>query len=180
MSTQTPLETDDSISIDIQLEAPFDVHISPDWLRTVAQAVFAHMYQPTSNIQGHGAVGLTLVITDDETVRSLNRTYLGNDAPTDVLSFGGKSPDFVTTPEADQYLGDVIISYPRAQAQATAAGHEVEAELALLVVHGMLHLWGYDHVRAKDKTAMWTLQRDILARLGMLHVAPSGDEDNSR
>jgi probable rRNA maturation factor len=180
MFTQAPLETDDSTLIGIQLESPFDAHVSPDWLRTVARAVLTHLYHQTSNTQRQGAVELTLVITDDETVRNLNRTYLGKDAPTDVLSFGGKSPDFVTTPEAEQYLGDVIISFPRAQAQAIAAGHEVEAELALLVVHGMLHLWGYDHARAEDKVAMWNLQKEILTQLGLLHVAPAVDEDNSR
>jgi probable rRNA maturation factor len=113
-----------------------------------------------------------LVVTDDETVRTLNRTYLDVDAPTDVLSFGGESPDFVAAPDAERYLGDVIISYPRAQAQAAAAGHPLEAELALLVVHGVLHLLGYDHIRPEDKAVMWKRQADILAQLGLAHIAP--------
>jgi probable rRNA maturation factor len=125
-------ESDNPISPHIQIEEPFIPDVSSDWLRSVVQAIW--------EAESGAPVALTLVVTDDKTVRALNRAYLGIDAPTDVLSFGGESPDFVGPPDAEQYLGDVVISYPRAQAQALAAGHSVEAELALLVVHGVLHI----------------------------------------
>jgi probable rRNA maturation factor len=106
---------------------------------------------------------LTLVITGDQEVRDLNHQYLGIDEETDVLAFpaGEIDPD-----EEVLYLGDVIISYPRAVQQAMAAGHKVEAEIQLLVVHGILHLLGYDHLDPGDKTAMWSLQDEILTGLG--------------
>ena len=85
---------------------------------------------------------ITILLTDDAQLHELNRDYLGIDRPTDVLSF----PASETDPETgDRYLGDIIISVGRAQAQASAAGHPLEAEAQLLVVHGVLHLLGHDH-----------------------------------
>ncbi len=152
-------------AIQVQIEEPFVASVSSEWLSTVAEA--------TLQAEGHQIGELALVVTDDETVRALNLTYLGIDAPTDVLSFGGESPDFVDPPATDVYLGDVVIAYPQARKQALTAGHPIEAELALLVVHGVLHLLGYDHVRPEDKTAMWEQQRGILDRLGLAHVQPA-------
>jgi probable rRNA maturation factor len=105
---------------------------------------------------------LTVVISDDEQLERLNQQYLGIEAPTDVLSF----PDGSLDPDAGEvYLGDVIISYPRACAQASAGGHPVEHELELLVTHGVLHLLGYDHGEPEEKEAMWAIQAKILRLL---------------
>ena len=88
---------------------------------------------------------MTIVLTDDAQLHELNREYLGVDAPTDVLSFPAAESDPETgTP----YLGDILISIPRAKQQAEAAGHSVEDEVQLLVVHGTLHLLGHDHAMA--------------------------------
>jgi probable rRNA maturation factor len=108
---------------------------------------------------------LTLVVTDDAQVQSLNRDFLGIDEPTDVLSFpsGESAPDPDT---GEIYLGDIIISYPRAQAQAEAGGHPIQQELQLLVVHGVLHLLGYDHAEEEEKAEMWAAQEAVLIRLG--------------
>jgi probable rRNA maturation factor len=109
------------------------------------------------------AQALTLVLTGDEAIQELNRQYLGFDSPTDVLSFPAGEVD----PETQEfYLGDVILSYPRAQAQAAAAGHPLEAELQLLTVHGVLHLLGYDHAERQEKDLMWSEQDRILTILG--------------
>lgn len=150
------------MSVQVQVEETFIASVSPEWLNSAAQA--------TLEAEGHSTGALTLVVADDETLRTLNRAYLGIDAPTDVLSFGGESPDFVSPPDADVYLGDVVIAYPRAKAQASAAGHPIEAELALLVIHGVLHLLGYDHVNPEDKAVMWERQADVLSKLGLGHV----------
>ena len=117
---------------------------------------------------------LTLVMTDDVTVQRLNRIYRHVDAPTDVLAFamtetrGDSGPTFVAAPAAEQgnvpYLGDIIISYPTAARQAKVAGHSLVAELALLVVHGVLHLLGYDHTVPAEKARMWQRQRELLER----------------
>jgi len=148
----------------VQIEEPFAHLVSAEWLSSVAMATLAF----ESCTSGE----LTLIITDDEALRALNQAYLGIDSPTDVLSFGGEAPDFVNPPVAEVYLGDVVISYPRAHAQASAAGHPVEAELALLVVHGVLHLLGYDHGRPDDQAVMWERQAGILSQLGLAHVQP--------
>ena len=105
----------------------------------------------------------TIVITDDAELHELNRRFLGIDAPTDVLSF----PTDETDPDTGlPYLGDILISYPRAAAQASAGKHSVQDELRLLVVHGTLHLLGYDHATPADKARMWELQGEALKRLG--------------
>lgn len=115
---------------------------------------------------------LTIVISNDDELHELNRQYLGVDAPTDVLSFPADELD----PDSGMlYLGDVILSLPRAQAQAAAGDHDVETELQLLTVHGVLHLLGYDHAGATDKAAMWSRQADILTLLGCPITAPASE-----
>jgi len=107
---------------------------------------------------------ITIVLTDDRQLHELNRDYLGVDAPTDVLSFPASESDPET---GSTYLGDILISIPRAAQQAQAAGHPVESEVQLLVVHGMLHLMGYDHAKAEAKAQMWEQQAKVLERLGL-------------
>jgi len=105
----------------------------------------------------------TIVLTDDAQLHSLNRQFLGIDAPTDVLSFPGGETD----PDSQAlYLGDVIISLSRAQAQAAAGGYALQDELQLLIVHGMLHLLGHDHAEEEEKAIMWAAQTEILESLG--------------
>lgn len=116
---------------------------------------------------------LTIVISDDEQLQALNAQYLGIEAPTDVLSF----PANETDPESGGiYLGDIIISYPRAQAQAQAGGHSLADELQLLVVHGVLHLLGYDHGDETEQARMWSIQSEILRRLGCSITTPPAAE----
>ena len=157
----------DQGTIEIQIDDAFRTLVTPDWLCTVVRA--------TLLTERSDEPGVTVVVTDDKTLQELNRTYRGVDRPTDVLSFGGDAPSFVNAPEASNYLGDVIISCPRAQAQAEAAGHPLEAELALLVIHGVLHLLGYDHADPGEKAAMWERQSDVLASLGLANVQPADD-----
>jgi probable rRNA maturation factor len=110
---------------------------------------------------------MTIVLTDDEQLHELNREYLGVDAPTDVLSFPAAESDPET---GTTYLGDILISIPRAAQQAQAAGHSVEDEVQLLVVHGTLHLLGHDHATAAEKARMWQAQAEVLSGLGLSHV----------
>ncbi|MDO9299874.1 MAG: rRNA maturation RNase YbeY [Anaerolineales bacterium] len=110
---------------------------------------------------------MTIVLTDDAQLHELNLEYLGVDAPTDVLSFPAAESD----PETGAaYLGDILISLPRATQQAQSAGHSVEDEVQLLVVHGTLHLLGYDHAEAGEKARMWQAQAEVMSSLGLSHV----------
>jgi probable rRNA maturation factor len=124
-------------------------------LQGAAQAVLSRQ-------ASHPEEDATLVLTDDAQLQELNSQYLGIDAPTDVLSFpaGDEDPD-----SGAYYLGDVLISYPRAASQALVGGHTVAAELQLLVVHGMLHLYGYDHLDQESKATMWAVQAALLRQL---------------
>ena len=113
------------------------------------------------------ACDLSIVLTDDARLQELNRDYLGIDAPTDVLSF----PASETDPETGaRYIGDILISVPRARSQADAAGHPIESEVQLLVVHGMLHLLGHDHAEPEEKARMWKAQSEILEALGLGNI----------
>ena len=104
-------------------------------------------------------VDLTVVLADDRQLQALNNQFLGIDSPTDVLSF----PDGEVDPDSERvYLGDVLISYPRAAAQAAAGGHALQAELQLLVVHGVLHLCGHDHADEDQQQRMWAVQAAAL------------------
>lgn len=110
---------------------------------------------------------MTIVLTDDRQLHELNVDYLGVDAPTDVLSFPAGEVD----PETEAlYLGDIAISIPRAAQQAQNGGHSVEAEAQLLVVHGTLHLLGYDHSTDEEKAVMWAEQAKVLERLGLSRI----------
>jgi probable rRNA maturation factor len=110
---------------------------------------------------------LSIVLTDNEHLQELNLNYLGIDAPTDVLSF----PASETDPESGaRYIGDILISIPRAQSQADAAGHSLEAEVQLLVAHGVLHLLGHDHAEPEDKARMWKAQAEVLDSLGLGNI----------
>lgn len=139
--------------IDVQIDDEKDTHFSK-LLERAALAVLQ-----AAEVQGDASI----VLTDDEQLKALNTQYLDVQAPTDVLSF----PSGEIDPDSQElYLGDVIISQPRAALQAAAGGHSLEDELSLLAVHGMLHLLGYDHAEADEKAVMWSKQADILARLG--------------
>jgi probable rRNA maturation factor len=111
---------------------------------------------------------MTIVLTDDTQLHELNREFLGVDSPTDVLSFPADEEE---DPETGiPYLGDILISMPRAAQQAQAAGHSVEEEVQLLVVHGTLHLLGHDHAEAEEKARMWQSQSEVMVRLGLAHI----------
>ena len=141
--------------IHIEINPSLKTELASDVFERAAQAVLAHQ-----SADGD----LTIVLTDDEQLHELNRDYLGIDAPTDVLSF----PASETDPEtARRYLGDILISVPRAAQQAQTAGHALEAEVQLLTVHGTLHLLGFDHAEAGEKAHMWKAQAEVLERLGL-------------
>lgn len=124
--------------------------------------------------------GLTVVVTDNDEVQSLNEQHRGISAPTDVLSFPA---DPLPEEIADEvvYIGDLIIAYPYASAQAEREKHAFSDSLALLVIHGTLHLLGYDHDTPENRADMWSAQADALDKMNIdssIVPALEGDLDD--
>jgi probable rRNA maturation factor len=164
------------LQLDLEADEPFAGQLDGELLfRAVERALVAEGIA--------GAVTITLVVTDDEEIRELNDAHRGIDEPTDVLSFpledsplggpshGGESPaspdvpGFVTPPGTVRHLGDVVLSFPRAEAQAREYGHSLRRELAYLTVHGCLHLLGYDHEDEAERAAMRSREEAALAEV---------------
>jgi probable rRNA maturation factor len=149
-----------NVLIDEGVAAPFGV----DWLENIARQVL--IAQNTGS-----AVELGIFITSQERVQQLNRSYRGRDEPTDVLAFANMeeietgSPPFVTPPDGVQHLGEVIISYPQAVMQAEEQQHPVEREIALLIIHGVLHLLGYDHDEPEPECLMRARETEIMSSI---------------
>jgi len=108
---------------------------------------------------------VSLYITDDGEVHELNRQYRGVDSTTDVLSFG---MDAQPGDDSPWLLGDVVISLPRARAQADSFGHDLARELCYLAVHGTLHLLGYDDEDPTAAEAMAAEAEAVMAEIGLL------------
>ena len=150
----------------IEVETEVEVQIAPAYggavraeeLRQAVEMVLRREERPGE---------MTLVVTDEQGIRELNHDFLGQDEVTDVLAFATQEErgPFVPAPGAGNYLGDVIVCYPRAAEQALEQGHPVEVELALLTVHGTLHLLGYDHATEEEREAMWAVQDEVLGAL---------------
>ena len=161
--------------IAIQVFEEFAAHIPETWLReVVARALAVESVPPPAAV--------SVVIADDDVVRELNNRHRGLDETTDVLAFsfrhrgeyhgegGGPSEhsedvEFVLPPGEPQGLGELVVSYPQARRQAGECGHPVKRELAVLLVHGILHLLGCDHVEPGEQAAMQERAANVLARL---------------
>jgi probable rRNA maturation factor len=163
-------------AIEIQVSEAFGTHVRMDILHQAALATLGH-----ERIEG--PCELCVLVSGDVELHELNLQYRGIDAPTDVLAFSYEAfphqnseeqgGSFVRMPDLRRYLGDIVISYPRAEAQALEASHDVEAELQLLVVHGVLHLLGYDDTVEERRALMWTAQTEILQALGVEGCLPA-------
>ena len=156
-------------SIDIHVFPAFRAAVKATWLRKVATAALA-----AGDPDGRATV--SLVIADDETLHSLNARFRGLDELTDVLSFedtsdasfapeGSADSPFPDIPDGEPSLGEVVLSYPLAERQANAHNVNVEQEVALLVVHGILHLLGHDHAEPGEEASMKSLEAQALAAI---------------
>ena len=150
--------------ISIHIKERLQDCIDEEWARKIAQTILsAESVTPPYEI--------SLVFTDSETVQRLNREYRGVDEPTDVLAFymlPGKTTNnlpFILPPNGVTHLGEIIISYPQAEEQAREQGHPVEQELALLIIHGILHLLGYDHAQLEEEAKMRAREKELLEKI---------------
>ncbi len=133
---------------------------------SLQQAALTVLQGQSERLEG----SLTVVIEDDEAVAALNSRYRGIDSATDVLSFPSEMPMMpieMMDEDALPYLGDLIIAYPYALAQAQREGHDAMQSFSLLVVHGTLHLLGYDHDTLENRAEMWAAQETALMALGI-------------
>lgn len=146
-----------ALRIDVRIDPPFRAEAPAPWLRGVAATAL--------KAEGVGRAELGIVVTDDETVRELNRTYAQEDAPTDVLSFSLEEGESFPVPDAVRRLGEVVISLPTARRQAEAAGRPLREEVAHLLVHGILHLLGYGHAEPQDEKRMRERETAILTEV---------------
>ena len=151
-----------SWDLEILIDEPFQDQVQEEWLRQAVETTLAaeEIGSPAQ---------LSLLITDNETVHALNRTYRGFDKTTDVLAFAFQddleSSSFPPPPDGVTHLGEVIISYPQAASQAKEQGHPPKDEILLLVIHGVLHLLGYDHEQPEQEQKMRAVETKILATL---------------
>jgi probable rRNA maturation factor len=158
------MDSDSSHSIPVAVEVP-GWHLAvtePEALcRQAAGAVLARQ-----DAGAPGKIELSILLTDDGAVRVLNRTWRGKDAPTNVLSFpSGLGPEDLPAGEALS-LGDIALALETVEREAAAEGKPIEAHLAHLVVHGVLHLLGHDHEEEAQAAAMEALEVELLAGLG--------------
>ncbi len=124
---------------------------------------------------------LNVILTDNEEIKNINKSYREVDAPTDVLSFPmvdyetpadfshleDNSDDYFNPETGELLLGDIIVSVEKVTAQAQEYGHSKERELGFLIAHSMLHLFGYDHMEEEERRIMEEKQRIILDKLGI-------------
>ena len=151
------------MEINILIEPELEGCLDETWLHLVAERALVEAGA------GSGAE-LSLVIATQEKVQELNRDYLGKDVPTDVIAFSmvpeeKELPSFVSPPDGVDHLGEVIISYPQAVIQAGDYRHSVKREVAILIIHGVLHLLGYKDDKPELKRQMSAREMEILATL---------------
>jgi len=155
----------------IQIDEQFQEYVEESWLKAAGQA--------TLQACGRDELSISILVVDDEELRRYNRIYRQQDAPTDVLSFAvqegstlsAEVPDALAA-EWDSELGDLLLAFPYASDQAQRHGHSLAAELKLLVVHGALHLLGYDHDTETRQADMWRKQIEILSSLTEEDLTP--------
>ena len=151
------------MEINVLFDEAYQEYLEVDWLKGVVEKVLV-----AEGIES--GVELGLVIAGTERMRQLNLSYLGEDAPTDVLAFallpeptGGELTHFVAPPDGFKHLGEVIIGYPQAVIQAEEHHHSVKREIAILIIHGVLHLLVYDHDKPEPEQKMRAREAEILS-----------------
>jgi probable rRNA maturation factor len=147
------------MEINILFDNAFEGCVPEKWLRDIAGQVLS--------CEGKNDIEMGILVTGQERMQELNNQYLKEDHPTDVLSFSmlesieGEGINFPVPPDKLQHLGEVIISYPQALKQAEEHNHPIKTEMATLLIHGILHLLGYDHDMATSEARMKTRERVI-------------------
>ena len=138
--------------------------LAPAFLRAVLRAAMEEPAVADAAAPAGAEAALTLRVTGDRELRRLNREFLGEDHATDVLSFPSGDVATPVQPGQIRYLGDMALSWPAVVRQSSAFDHSADVEAALLAVHGLLHLLGWDHATPAEERAMTALTLACLAR----------------
>lgn len=165
-----------TIEIDVRIDCPRWLEALPD-----AEARCGRLAALALGVVDlpDGPVELSIVLADDDAVRVLNRDWRGKDAPTNVLSFAAlDDEDAPLVAGAPLLLGDVILAYETTAAEATAQNKPLEDHFAHLVVHGVLHLLGFDHEDEDEAVEMEAVESTLMAALGI--PDPYGEDDEGR
>lgn len=162
----------------IILDTHTGLELSKQQIKLIEQIVAASI----SHEQCPYDVEVSITLVSNEEIQQLNKTYRAFDKVTDVLSFPlieFEQPSLFENIDEDELselfnldtkelmLGDIVISLERAQTQADDYGHSFERELGFLIVHSMLHLFGYDHLNKEDEKKMFEIQEIILKEVGL-------------
>ncbi|EKX53280.1 hypothetical protein GUITHDRAFT_150364 [Guillardia theta CCMP2712] len=150
---------EEGIVVDMCLE---DIDLSEQFvedLRWDAHSIISSVFNPESDLDYDEHIELSIVLCSDVWIRGLNKKWRQKDTATDVLSFPQETDNDI--------LGDLVISVQTAEAQAAERGHDLRHEMRVLMVHGFLHLLGYDHETGEeDKAEMARAEDKLLSRLG--------------
>jgi probable rRNA maturation factor len=138
---------------------------SPQEAVPIDRKAVRHVVQTVLEGEGIADAEISLAFVDNATIHQLNKRYLDHDEPTDILTFPLSEAD------ARKLAGELVIGAEVAMAQAQSRGHDVQTELALYVIHGLLHLCGFDDKSAKDVAVMRERERHYLALLGLPDIA---------
>jgi probable rRNA maturation factor len=146
---------------------------APDWSALAVKAVDAAIaITPHGGLVSTDAtVEVSIKFTSDDEVRTLNRAYRSKDRPTNVLSFPMVPADLIgtiaNTDDGEVLLGDIVLAHGICAGEAAARGISIDAHATHLIVHGTLHLLGYDHMNDSEAEAMEALEQDVMAALGL-------------
>ena len=155
-----------AIQVDVEIDFAARTIGAAAYVGVVQQAVETILRR--EGFVGSNSVSVTVLLTGDERLRSLNREFAGEDHVTDVLSFSadieGDFPTLVEDPFMNQ-IGDIAISVPQAKRQALAKNVPFERELAMLAIHGTLHLLGYDHALPNEERVMFSKTDEALGEI---------------
>ena len=154
--------------IDVEIE-------DPAWTEALSQAEMLARGAALAALDKEGAAheGVTLLLTDDDSVRELNARFRQKDAPTNVLSFPAPH-------NPERHLGDVALAFGVCAREAAEQGKPLSHHLQHLVVHGVLHLCGYDHIGDDEAEVMEDLERAVLAELGIPDPYAAGEGEHER
>jgi probable rRNA maturation factor len=150
-----PAEFEKTMPVFVSRKARSSVALRSRQVRTIAERMLRHL--------GREEHELSVLLTDDVFIQTLNETHRGKDRPTDVLAFAQNEGEGMPTPLDHGLLGDVVISLDTAERQAKGRKHSLMDEVCFLLAHGILHLVGYDHQTDEEEAVMSAKTSELVA-----------------